>query len=69
MTKPRLPIIISDDIPSAYLRRLLGHRVDHDTAVFSRVDALRQAEAGNRRNANPKQSHPHGRPRRGRTVR
>ena len=65
MSKRQHPNVISDDIPEAYLRRLLGHRVDRDTVVFSRSDALREAEAGNRRNANPKRFRLHSRPRRG----
>jgi hypothetical protein len=68
MTRARHPMVMSDDLPEAYLRRLLGDRIDHDAAVFSRVDALRQAEGERRRNPNSNHD-PHRRPRRGRGVR
>jgi len=65
----RRPLIVSDDIPAAYLHRLLGKRLDPDTVVFSRSDAVRAAEAKRRRNPIPEQHHPHGRSRHGRAVR
>jgi hypothetical protein len=67
MTKARRPFVSSDDLPEAYLRRLLGDRLDRDAAVFSRSDALR--EAARHRKPDPKRNHPLGRTRRGRADR
>ena len=63
----RPAVIICDDLPADYVRRMLGHRIDRDTAIFSRADALREAERG--RNHDPNQHRPDGRPRRGRADR
>ena len=65
MSKPRRPIIVSDDIPAEYLRRLLGRRINRETVVFSRSDALREAEAESPRTQTSGQQQPHGRPHRG----
>jgi hypothetical protein len=68
MTSTRDPLIISDDIPSAFLAEML---LDPGSvaAVFSEEDAVLEAEVRNQRSPHPKQYHPQGRPRRGRAVR
>jgi hypothetical protein len=66
---PNSRSVTSDDLPEAYLRRLLGHRLTPDAAVFSRSDALQQAEREQRRKSLPKHYRLHGRSRRGGTVR
>jgi hypothetical protein len=68
MTKPPRPIIVSDDLPEAYVRLLYGDRIDRDVPIFSRTDAVRQGEA--ERHRSPKKDHhPHGHPRRERAAR
>jgi len=66
--RPNNQVIVSDDLPEAYLRRLLGNRIDYDAAVFSRSDALRVAESRQRRSQS-KHLRLLGRPRRGPAVR
>ena len=66
MTKRRRPvIIISDDIPSEWLEFQLRGQNRMRAEIWSRSDALREAEAKRHRDPDPKQNHPQSRPRRG----
>ena len=38
---PQPGLIICDDLPADYVRFLYGNRIDRETMVFSRSDALR----------------------------
>jgi hypothetical protein len=62
MTGAPESLVISDDIPSAFLAEMLFNPGSVE-GVFSEEDAVLEADVRNQRSPHPKQYHPHARPR------